>query len=83
MTDRTFRARLEELTRSIDGLCTESGERLLAMVAETNDRHDRMRRAMRQLAGDLGSLSLATKYLAFDLEATRRENRQLRMARGR
>ncbi len=82
MTDQTFRARLEELTRSFDGLGAESRQRLLAMVAQTSERHHRMRQATRQLAQEIGSLSLATKYLAFDLEATRRENRQLRSARG-
>jgi hypothetical protein len=37
-----------------------------------------MRREMAALEDNLDHLSLAIKYLVFDLEATRRENRMLR-----
>ena len=81
MTDRSSRARLEELIGNIDGLYAGSRERLPAVMAETIDRHDRMWWAMHQLAGDLGSLSFTTKYLALELAATRGEDRPLHLSR--
>lgn len=39
---------------------------------------DSIREAIQALQDELGTLRVAVKYLCFDLEATRRENEELR-----
>lgn len=42
------------------------------------DRHRRLERIIQDMTEIIDNLRLSITYLAFDLEATRRENRQLR-----
>ena len=45
---------------------------------QTRERHDKMKKTVSDLQESLDYLRLSIKYLVFDLEATRRENKYLR-----
>jgi nitric oxide reductase activation protein len=45
---------------------------------EAQERQEKLRRTVNTLQDSLDQLRLSVKYLVFDLEATRRENRYLR-----
>ncbi|MEM9082569.1 MAG: transcriptional regulator [Planctomycetota bacterium] len=84
MQDHDFQNKLNQLIEKIDELPEEQRERLNQLASETQQRHDRIRKAMNGLQESLDYLRLSVKYLVFDLEATRRENDQLRgLLRGR
>lgn len=77
MTKNEFRTRLNELTQQIETLPEGERERLMALVDETSVLRDRSHAATAELGDAIGSLKLTAQYLAFDLEATRREKAQL------
>jgi len=78
MNDRDFQARLGELLTKINDLPQGEQERLRQLADETKGRHERVKKAMAEMQESLDYLRLSVKYLVFDLEATRRENRYLR-----
>ena len=80
MTNETFQNRLDDLAQQIETLPESERARLLAMVAETGDRRERAHAATAELGDAIGSLRLTAQYLAFDLEATRREKVLLQAA---
>lgn len=77
MTNEKFQTCLSDFTQQIEGLPEAERERLMAMVEETNERRVQARAATAELGDAIGSLKLTAQYLAFDLEATRREKAQL------
>ncbi len=78
MKEQEFQAKLGELMKQIDELPPIERERLEKLANETRERHERMRKTVGQLQESLDYLRLSVKYLVFDLEATRRENKYLR-----
>ena len=78
MDETTFQKRLDELMQQIDTLPPEERERLKSIAAETQQRHESIRKSVDSMQESLDFLRLWIKYLLFDLEATRRENTQLR-----
>jgi len=78
MNEQDFQTKLAELTSQMDGLPEGEREKIEALVEETKDRHNRMKACVGQLQESLDYLRLSVKYLVFDLEATRRENKYLR-----
>ncbi|MEM6315239.1 MAG: transcriptional regulator [Planctomycetota bacterium] len=78
MSDSDFEAKLTELMGQIETLPTPQRRRLEQLAGETRLRHKRLRGTVAQLQESLDYLRLSTKYLVFDLEATRRENAYLR-----
>lgn len=78
MNEQEFQARLTELIAQIGDLPEEDKSRLENLAAETQARHERMRKTITTLQESLDYLRLSVKYLVFDLEATRRENEHLR-----
>lgn len=80
MRNDEFQARLVELTDQIDDLPESFRSGLTQLVRETEARHERVRLASEELEEALTSLRVSSQYLAFDLEATRRENEALRRA---
>lgn len=78
MDEQMFNARLSDLMGQIDHLPSPAREELHRLAEETRSRHERMKRTLGDLQESLDYLRLSTKYLVFDLEATRRENRYLR-----
>ena len=78
MSEKDFQDKLGELIKQIGELPSDQREPLEALASETQTRHDRVRKTISELQESLDYLRLSLKYLVFDLEATRRENRYLR-----
>jgi septal ring factor EnvC (AmiA/AmiB activator) len=78
MDENTFQRKLTDLLREIGDMPEEERARLTALAAETKDRHEKLKKTVSNLQESLDYLRLSIKYLLFDLEATRRENGQLR-----
>ena len=78
MQEQEFQAKLGQLINQLSDLPNGERNRLERMADETRDRHIKMRKTIGDLQESLDYLRLSVKYLVFDLEATRRENRFLR-----
>lgn len=78
MTENEFQAKLGALLHQIGSLPDGERPKLEALAAETRQRHERMKKTIADLQESLDYLRLSVKYLVFDLEATRRENKYLR-----
>jgi hypothetical protein len=78
MQETEFQQKMSQLLGEIQTLPPDERQRLEQLAAETSRRHDGLRRTIGSLQENLDQLRLGVKYLIFDLEATRRENAQLR-----
>jgi hypothetical protein len=78
MDENTFQRKLAELLREIGEMPEEDRARLEALATETKERHEKLKKTVSCLQEAMDYLRLSIKYLLFDLEATRRENGQLR-----
>ncbi|NJL31787.1 MAG: transcriptional regulator [Phycisphaerales bacterium] len=78
MDETLFQKKLGELMGEISTLPKAEQEKLTALAGETQQRHAKLRKTVGDLQESLDYLRLAIKYMVFDLEATRRENRYLR-----
>lgn len=78
MNEQDFKSKMAELLGQINDLPAEERPALERLAAETQNRHERMKKTLRDLQESLDHLRLTVKYLVFDLEATRRENKYLR-----
>ena len=78
MDEATFQKKLAELVSQIETLPEGERERLRELAAETKERHEQIKKSVRNLQDSIDFLRVGIKYLLFDLEATRRENNQLR-----
>ncbi|MGP1345114.1 MAG: transcriptional regulator [Phycisphaerales bacterium] len=83
MNEKDFQNKLDELLLQINDLPEDKRAPLLELAEETKTRHEKIRQTIKSLQDSVDYLRLGVKYLVFDLEATRRENEQLRtMLRG-
>ena len=78
MDDQAFDARMDDLRRTLDTLPEPHRDRLLRLVEETFRRHEAIKQAIAQRSEHLDTLRLTMNYLLFDLEATKRENAELK-----
>ena len=78
MNEETFQRKLAELVAEIGTLPENDRERLEQLAEQTKERHQQLKETVGQLQGSIDFLRLSIKYMLFDLEATRRENAQLR-----
>lgn len=78
MNEDTFQKKLAELVAEIGTLPEQDRARLEMLAEETRERHQQLKQKVSGLQESLDFLRLSIKYLLFDLEATRRENRQMR-----
>lgn len=78
MGDNEFQVKLADLISQANGLPEEQRAALMKMATDTKARHEAVRKTMAELQEAIDYLRLSTKYLVFDLEATRRENAHLR-----
>jgi len=78
MDEKTFQEMLAELLGEISTLPTGEREALESLASQTQQRHQQLKKTVRDLQESLDYLRLSIKYLLFDLEATRRENQYLR-----
>ncbi len=78
MKENDFQNRLQNLLEQIETLPESDRPKLAQLASETNDRHTKMKKTITELQESLDHLRMSVKYLVFDLEATRRENKYLR-----
>lgn len=78
MDEAIFQKKLGELLAQIETLPESERERLRALAAETQQRHQDIKKSVDSLQENIDFLRLWIKYMLFDLEATRRENNYLR-----
>ncbi|HEX7008967.1 MAG TPA: hypothetical protein VF184_03240 [Phycisphaeraceae bacterium] len=78
MDEQAFQAKLAELMGEISTLPKAQRDQLAQLAAQTQQRHEKIKKTVSDLQESLDYLRLSIKYLVFDLEATRRENRYLR-----
>lgn len=78
MDEKAFQTKLTELMGEISALPKTEREKLEKMAEATKERHQKLKKTVGDLQESLDYLRLSIKYLVFDLEATRRENRYLR-----
>lgn len=78
MDESQFQRKLAELLGEIGALPAGERAKIERLAEDTRQRQERLRATVSNLQESLDFLRLSIKYLAFDLEATRRENRYLR-----
>ena len=78
MDDVNFREKLFELLKDIDGVTAPEKSKVIHLAKKTRQGQDMLQQKLSNLQQSLDSLRLGLKYLFFDLEATRRENNDLR-----
>lgn len=78
MNESDLQRKLGELMGEISTLPPAERAKLEKAADENIDRQERLRKTVNSLQESLDYLRLSIKYLVFDLEATRRENKYLR-----
>lgn len=78
MNEETFQRKLAELIAEIGTLPAGERDRLELLAEETRERHRQLKETVHSLQESIDFVRLSIKYMLFDLEATRRENEQLR-----
>jgi septal ring factor EnvC (AmiA/AmiB activator) len=78
MNEETFQRKLAELVAEIGTLPEGERGKLEMLAQQTKERHKQLRETVSSLQESIDFVRLAIKYMLFDLEATRRENNQLR-----
>ncbi|MFH1419639.1 MAG: hypothetical protein ABII12_15295 [Planctomycetota bacterium] len=78
MDEQAFHQKLAELVKAIGNIPAEDQAKLQAIASQTQERHEKLKQTVASLQDSIDYLRLSIKYLLFDLEATRRENGQLR-----
>lgn len=78
MDEATFKQQLGELVSEIKLLPEAERQKLTMLAEQTRQRHEDIKKTVSSLHESIDFLRLSIKYLLFDLEATRRENKYLR-----
>lgn len=78
MQEPDYQEQMGELMSHLSALPVPQREQLEKLADETRRRHEKLRQTVGALQDSLDQLRLSVKYLVFDLEATRRENRYLK-----
>ncbi len=73
-----FEGKLNELVKEMSSMPGPQQQKLLLLARQTNKSHKQLRKSVDNLQESLDYLRISLKYLIFDLEATRRENAQLK-----
>lgn len=78
MNEVTFQRKLAELIAEIATLPENERGKLEMLAEQTRERHQQLKQTVSSLQESIDFVRLSIKYMLFDLEATRRENAQLR-----
>ena len=78
MNEETFQRKLSELIAEIGTLPAGERDKLELLAEQTRERHRQLKDTVSSLQESIDFVRLSIKYMLFDLEATRRENQQLR-----
>ena len=76
--DKDTNEKLEQLINDIGGVPLPQRDKLIELANKTGKCHKQLTESISRLQGSLDGLRLSVKYLIFDLEATRRENVELK-----
>ena len=77
MFESKFEKKFQELINNAD-LPAPQREKLFLLARRSRENHKKLQEKFNTLQQSIDYLRLGVKYLIFDLEATRRENTQLR-----
>ncbi len=78
MNEESFQRKLTELVAEIGTLPVGERDKLELLAKQTKDRHQQLKKTVSSLQESIDFLRLSIKYILFDLEATRRENKYMR-----
>ena len=78
MNEASFESKLNELVKEIGSVPGPQRDKLITLVRQTGDCHKKLRKSVGTLQESMDYLRVSIKYLIFDLEATRRENTELK-----
>ncbi len=78
MNESNFEDKLEEILHSTGSVPAPQQEKIINLARKSKEHHDQLQQKLGNLQSSLDYLRLSVKYLIFDLEATRRENVELR-----
>jgi hypothetical protein len=78
MSQSSFEEKLNELLSSAGELPTPQRDKILFLARSNNEHYRILQDKISALQNSLDYLRLGVKYMIFDLEATRRENADLR-----
>jgi hypothetical protein len=78
MDNSAFEKKLNELVNEIGSVPAPQRKKLIKLARKTTDSHKKLGDTVNSLQESLDYLRVSVKYLVFDLEATRRENANLR-----
>lgn len=78
MDELTFQDKLDELVKEIGAMPAPQRTKLIMLAKQTQNCHEQLKKSVDSLQDSLDYLRVSIKYMLFDLEATRRENRYLR-----
>ena len=70
--------KFKDLVKEFSGKAGPENRHLAELAKQANDSHTKLRGSIDNLQKSLDYLRLCIKYQSFDLEATRRENEQLK-----
>ncbi len=76
--DKDTNEKLERLINDIGSVPLPQRDKLMELANKTGKCHKQLTESISRLQGSLDGLRLSVKYLIFDLEATRRENVELK-----
>ena len=77
MLESNFEKKFHDLLNDAD-LPSPQKEKLFLLARRSRENHKKLQEKFNSLQQSIDYLRLGVKYLIFDLEATRRENQQLR-----
>lgn len=78
--DKAIEGKLNELINEIGSIPAPQRKKLIMLARQTDDSRQKLNKSVNSLQESLDYLRLSVKYLIFDLEATRRENVQMKKA---
>ncbi|MBE0536865.1 MAG: hypothetical protein IH624_14460 [Phycisphaerae bacterium] len=78
MDEAVFENKLNELVKEMGTTPGPNQQKLLLLAQQTSTCHKELKKSVDSLQDSLDYLRISLKYLIFDLEATRRENTQLK-----
>lgn len=78
MNDADFNEKLFEILKETESFPKPEQDKILNLTRKNREGQDQLQQKLNNLQQSLDYLRLGIKYLIFDLEATRRENTDLR-----
>ncbi len=78
MKESEFNQKLFDILKETESFPKPEQEKIVNLTRKSREGHEQLQQKLNNLQQSLDYLRLGVKYLIFDLEATRRENTDLR-----